>query len=390
LIKDSLFGLKGNRGINKMSTAQQQVTSQSNWTENVSILQRAIYEILVQKLGMELDPSQINILFSQEAMANYWIPAFTHKTVDAANNYETLEFYGDKVLSNAYSQYLRRRFGKDLDQAIGTLLVNKHMSKMFQAQLARELGLPELMRYDPEEPKVTISVQEDAFESFAGALNNLAEDLIKLGLGYVYIFNMITALFNPIEIKLSEVKRDVKTELKEIYEKMGWGEPNYYTEPSDNPSLGPVKSEIRSKTGQTIGVGYGSKDAAQFDAARQALETLASQGITYESATEEKLKRKRIHNPEFEHQYQRMNDAIDKFNKQLSEKGRVQIKDFKLASIDQRRVGGGMRYTYSLKFAYPTPTGLIWKDIIQRTGKDNDQTQIEVMKEFADRLRVPN
>lgn len=368
-----------------MSSLSKQPISQPTWFTNTRILQEEIYKILVDRLKMELDPPLIKILFDNEAMINYWIPAFTHKTVDAANNYETLEFYGDKVLNYAFSQYLRDKFGGKLNQNTGTLLSNQYMSKVYQAELARKMGLVELMRYDPEEPKINVSVQEDAFEAFAGALNNLAEDRIKRGLGFIFIFNMLTALFEDEEIVLSEVRRDVKTELKEIYEKMGWGEPYYDTKENDNPRLGAKKSEIRSRTGDVLGTGYGSQDTAQFEAARNALATLAAQGITWKRADEIKMERNRKRNPEFERQYQRMQQAITALNEILNKSGKVQIVDFKLSNIDQRKVGAGMRHTYSIKVAYDTPNGMIWKDLQQKTGGDSDQTKVSLMKEFADR-----
>jgi dsRNA-specific ribonuclease len=343
----------------------------------------------VENLRLELEPAQIGIIFDQDAMINYWIPAFTHKTVDATNNYETLEFYGDKVLNYSFSQYLRRRLGKDLDESKGTLLINMYMSKMYQAELASRMGLPELIRYDPEEPKLSTSIKEDAFEAFSGALNNLAEDKIKPGLGPVYIFNMLVKLFEDVEINLEDVRRDVITELKEIYEKMGWGAPFYDTQESDNPQLGPKKTEIRSRTGIVLGVGYGNTDISKFEAAKQALETLSSEGVTWESADKAKLERTRERNRDFDEQYQRVEAAMKKFNEKARALGKVHANSFKLMNIDNRKVGGRMRYTYSLQLSYPTASGhLKWVDAGSKSGPDSDQVRVELMKEFADKYLV--
>jgi len=362
---------------------------QPEWVNDLSILQNAIYEILIRKLKIELDRNLIDQLFDQESLLKYWVPAFTHKTVDPTDNYEKLEFYGDKVLGYVFTQYLRRRFGKELDEAKATLLLNKYMSTEYLAFLARQLGLPELMRYNPETPEVATSVQEDAFEAFAGALNNLSEDKIKPGLGPILIFNMLTTLFKDVPIKLADVEKDAITMLKEIYEKMGWGRPAYIIEHSDRPELGPTKATIRTQTGDILGVGYGSKSGAQNQASENALETLASQGVTWETADIRKLERKRDRNPEFERQYQRMTTGINRLNEQLQAQGKVPISDFRVVSIEQRKDSRGMSYTYSLKAAYQTRTGLDWKAVETITGRNNDDVQIEVMKSFANKMGVP-
>jgi hypothetical protein len=219
-----------------------------------------------------------------------------------------------------------------------------------------------------------------------GALCNLAEDKIKPGLGPIYVFNMLVVLFKDVSINLADVSRDPITELKEIYEKMGWGEPYYETTESDSPQLGPKKTEIRSRTGIVLGTGYGNTDTSKAQAAERALETLAKENVTWESADAAKVQRNRERNPEFDQQYQRVEAAIKELNVRAKATGKAQIDSFKLSTIEQRKVGKNMRYTYSLQLAVPTATeGVKWINAGTKTGNDSDQTKITLLKEFADK-----
>lgn len=370
-----------------MSALAQRITSQPAWVTNPSLLARSILAIF-GKLGLVEDPAEAQILFGKEAMEKYWMRCFTHKSIDAGYNNDPFEFYGDKCLGYNFSKYLRRRFKDELNQANGTLLQSQYMSKKYQAQMARELGLMELLRFDPESEQ-SIHVQEDTFEAFAGCLNNVADDLMADGSGALYVYNVIVVLFDPIPIILNEVKKDDKTQLKEIYEKMGWGEPSYVTTYSDNPRLGSHRTEIRSRTGDIIGLGYGSEKDAPFTAAAEALQYLEKQGITWESADQVKTEKNRLRAPEFDRQYRRVEAAIDLLAKQARAAGKAPPVEFKVARIEERKVDKGFRYTYAIRVGYQTTTGISWRDVRQLIGNNSDQTKIDLMRTFADTFHIP-
>lgn len=361
--------------------------SQPQWVANLPSLQKSIYSIIAKA---DVDPTHINPLLNEEALSNYWVPAFTHSSVDATNNYEKLEFYGDKVLNYAFASYIRQRFENKLDQEKATLLLNRYMSKKFQAELSRKLGLIELVRHDPDAPNVGIDIQEDIFESFFGAFTTLADDKIQPGLGYIYSFNLLSDIFNNIAIELSEVQKDPITQLKELFEKLQWGKPISQISPSDDLSKGEIKVEVRSITGETIGVGYGSQKAAEFQSAENALGYLSQRGITLQYAEEEKLKRTRGQNVEFDRQYKRVEAAVAKLNEQATAGGIVRIERFKITNVESRRVRGGSRYTFAIDIAYDSGQGrLVWRSVHQLTGDNPDQTKIDLMKTFADNYRIP-
>lgn len=370
------------------------ILSQPSWTNDLSALQGAIYAILVRA---NVDPNDVAPLMNQEALLDYWVPAFTHSSVDANKNYEKLEFYGDKALQYAFMSYIRQRFKNELNPDKLTLVLNKYMSTMFQAKLASDLGLDKLIRYDlnaPDDAKtkkpIGVKVREDVLEAFFGALSTLADDKIQPGLGYIYVFNLISDIFNEIPIDLSEELKHPVSQLKELFEKYQWGYPDYQTSPSDDSAKGEIKVEVRSVTGETLGVGYGSQKAAESQAAQNALDNLAKQGITIETATEEKLRRTRGQNLEFDRQYRRVEAAIAKLNQQLAAKEKVPIDKFKIVSVESRRVQGRSRQTFSIEVAYDLGDGrLVWRSIKQLTGDTPDQTRIDLMKTFADDSGIP-
>lgn len=370
-----------------MSVPSRKMTSQPAWVQKPKLLADAIYAIFL-KLKLIEDPAVIQVLFSKEAMEKYWMKCFTHKSVSADYNNDAFEFYGDSVLGYNFAKYLRRRFKDGLNQANGTLLQNQYMSKKFQAQLARELGLVELLRFDPESEQ-SIHIQEDTFEAFAGCIDNIVDDLVGEGAGALYVYNLIIALFDPIPIVLGEVKKDDKTLLKEIYEKMGWGEPNYVTKNSDQPRLGPFRTEIRNLAGTIIGFGYGSEKDAPFIAAAEALKYLEKQGITWESADQQKTERNRQRAPEFDRQYRRVEAAMAILANQARSQGKVPPTEFKIAKVEERKAEGGFRYTFAIQAGYQIGPTTHWRSLLQQTGSNSDQTKINVMKEFADMYQIP-
>lgn len=367
------------------------VISQPEWVNNLGLLQRKIVSII----GVIMDPSHINALLDETALRKYWAVAFTHKSVDANNNYETFEFYGDKVMNYAFAMHIRKRFDDKLNQAKGTLLMNRYMSESFQAQIAELLGLPEYVRFDPQVPNINTKIKEDVTEAFFGCLNNLANDRIepKGLMGYPYCYNLLNIIMNQIPISLESIQKDPVTQLKELFEKMAWGAPSYVQRNSDDPSLGPIKTEVRSATtGEILGIGYGTQDEARARASEAALKKLAEQGITVEYADREKMERQRIRNPEFERQYRRVQAAIAKLNEVARQHNKVSVVDFKISQVESRKVpGGGTRTTYAIEVAYQGADGkLNWRSLNQMTGNDNDQTKIAVMKDFADKYGVPD
>ena len=359
-------------------------TTQINWTNDIAVLQQKVFSI-IGKIVFNQD--HISKLLDQTAMTKYWGKCFTHKSADVSYNNDTLEFYGDKCSNYVFASYLRDRFEDKIDQKECTLAQNRYMTKLFQAGLAEEMGLVQYLRYDPGDPKVSVSAKEDVFEAFFGCLNNLAEDRIQKGIGYIYCYNLMADIFNPIQIIF---EKDDITKLKELYEKLGWGLPSYIPFNSDQPKLGEYRIEIRAKTGEVIGRAYGSARDASFKAALMALEALNKLGYTLEYAEEKKVERSRVRNPRFDLQYKRVELAVKKLNEMAKQQGKAQVTDFKIVQVESKKVEGGFRYTFALQIAYQTgPEKVAWMNAIQETGTDQDESKIKLMERFATTYGIP-
>lgn len=353
------------------------------WTDNLSVLQQAIYKILAPILT----PQYAQLLFTLEAMQEYWSPAFTHRSaLPRPYNNEDFEFDGDLVLARQFNKYLTKRFGTRLSPSQGTYFQNTYMSKSFQAELSRRLGLDKLVRYDPTVPGVTTDIAEDVFEAFAGALAAAADEKITDGLGDIFVFNFIREIFQSVTLNLDEVARDSTSSLKELYDKLGWGEVSYKVETSDRPEFY-EKVTIQDPNGTVLGIGYGDQTTARGKAASEALETLRLKNITRESADQKRLEIKRKASTLFDLEYKRVQKAVEKLNQQATKQGKVQIANFKLSQAPNTKSGNQIVYTYTVDLAYPSGDGkLHWKPAVHASDLNQNMAQVNALKSFADQV----
>ena len=300
---------------------------------------------------------------------------------------EQLEFYGDKTLNHAFLSYIREVFDNKINPQQGTLMLNKYMSKMFQANLATKLKLADYVRYDAKIHDATVHIREDVFEAFIGAFEQCTDDRIQKGLGYVYCFNYIILLFNEIPINIEDVKKDDVTQLKELFEKLDWGEPAYIKSASEEPSKGEYRTDIRSVTGDIIGTGYGSESGSRIIAATMALKFLAEKGYTLEIAETKRVAQNRKQNPELDLQYRRLEEAIKIIN---SRNPNEQIVKFIIKQLNTQHTPSGSLYLFTLNVAYKDGDKLKWRVLSQKTGPDRNVAKTELLKDFANIYGVPS
>jgi len=293
-------------------------TNEEEWRKNLMLFLR---EILVPSVGKEY----VDLLLSEDVM-DIWANAFTHETFDLNNNYEQLETIGDRVLELPFVKLILMRY-PDLTSKEITLIKSHYLSKIFQGSTSRNLGFAPWIRIAEGLP--TVSILEDTFESFFGALYEAAEKNLGPGFGYVTALNFLIDLFKDIEIDLTVAKGKPKSQIKEIFEKLQWGRG------------GPVESFETTENGQhifkisltdaayqylrnlnpdisrVIGVGYGSsKTNADNNAYANALITLQRNGITWDWAQNQK-EIYELTSPDFEPY---INDALAKIEKDGYEK----------------------------------------------------------------------
>jgi hypothetical protein len=170
------------------------------------------------------------------------------------------------------------------------------MSKLFQQELAQNLGFGDLIRVS--HVKTTKHILEDTFESFFGALFDIANTLIADGLGYIFSFSLLAVIFDPIEFNMAYAYGRSKTQIKEFFEGLGWGVPTENVMNTDVGvlvmiSLTPAAQRYLAERGIVIPKDIGAAEAATKKVAMHgaydnAMETLARAGITREWVLKEK------------------------------------------------------------------------------------------------------
>ena len=82
---------------------------------------------------------------------------------------------------------------------------------------------------------------------------------------------------------MEDIKKDAKIIIKQIFDSHHYGVVQYHEENSDNKMLGAMKVTLKRDTGQILGIGYGCKNEAKTEAAKNAIKNLENMGITESS-----------------------------------------------------------------------------------------------------------
>lgn len=211
-----------------------------------------------------------DIMTSDEAM-KIWKNVFTHESYNAnvGENYEELELLGDAVMDLAFLKYLYMKYPK-ITRSELTELKHNYLSKGFQGSVGLKWGLDKWLRTNLEK---TTHIFEDLLEAFFGGINEIGDKVFKFGAGYGLAFNIINYMFKDIDIDISAGKPPPKTQMKEIFEAVGWGR-------------SPEENFQSSENGVTATLSYTS---AAMDTLRSLGVNLASPIIAIESGTTKKM-----------------------------------------------------------------------------------------------------
>ena len=112
---------------------------------------------------------------------------------------------------------------KGINKQALTEFENHYMSKLFQQQLSNQLGLAQHIRV--KDSKITVSIREDLFESFVGALVEVSDMLQGEGYGYLNTYAFITMLFTNVNINPELAYGPPKTQVGQTFHRLGWGVP---------------------------------------------------------------------------------------------------------------------------------------------------------------------
>ena len=391
-----------------MNTIDTSKYTKINWPANPVLLTEKISEILysawsyalankiTNQVSSELTPEKIalylQIFTDGRSLNSTWAQAFTHQTVDYDKNYETLEFTGDTIISTVFVEYLYYIFGGKIDKASGTLMKNKYLSKPDMSVIARHFHLDDYMVVNRQDFRNTnMSIQEDVFESFFGAVNKIGNERLGFGEGFKHCFYLIAYVMKDINILQDKAAKEGRSTLKELFEKMGYGKVGYTTTFSDNISLGKKKTSvviIPQNRVLAIAYGNGVKESEEA-AATAALKQLAREGITTETADQMKMDKEAQMYPQFAKQRQRLEQAIQISNAKRYQQNLppITLFHFLRAPINTTK---GTRDTIILQVAYKDKDGNpVWSTIQQEDTYDPIQGKISLARKFADSQGVP-
>jgi hypothetical protein len=224
-----------------------------------------------------------------------WAPTFTDFSYNpnVGENYESLEKIGDTFSKAAFNQYLHDKF-PDIDEVELTEITNYYLSKNQQAEMALSLALPTMLRTYLDK---NTHIFEDLMEALYGALMKIGSDAHSPGVGYLYTYNLTKSLYDGINIDRSLSAGREKTSIKEIFDKLGWGQVIEQWDQAKEEFKVKVPGRAIEELRQiqidipdgVIGVGQAhSKSAASSRAYKSADEFFTSVGITREWADQQK------------------------------------------------------------------------------------------------------
>jgi dsRNA-specific ribonuclease len=133
--------------------------------------------------------------------------AFTHSSMVNEKNYEFFEMLGDRSVNKAIIWYMHRRFpeieNNEKAPMYMTELKKKYENKRNFGAWARKIGFEPFIRYrelsyvegkNIKKIRMNDSMLEDVFEAFCGVLEDLIDSRIGIGVGYAFVYNIITSL----------------------------------------------------------------------------------------------------------------------------------------------------------------------------------------------------
>ena len=189
--------------------------------------------------------------------------AITHKSFDSINNYEKLEFLGDRLLGLIISKKLLSMY-PDVKEG----LLDKKLASLVNKEKCYEVGtklkLDEfiLIGNNKKSSKVEIKIVSDAIESLIGAI------YYEKGFDFVekFVLNLWKSMLESSKITLI----DAKTKLQEYSLKKFKILPIYKLINTSGPKHKPIfKIAVRLKNSEFVDGSGKSKKVAEQDAANK-------------------------------------------------------------------------------------------------------------------------
>lgn len=149
--------------------------------------------------------------------------AFTSKDYNEHENYEFFEQLGDLSINKFIVTYMGYRFPQlKSSNGVGVLASLRILygSKDTLSSLSEKYGMDKFIICTQEEmmdKNKFRNILEDVFEAFFGALEYSIDKLWYQGLGYVFVYDLLSKLFDELYISIDyENLVDAKTRLNEL------------------------------------------------------------------------------------------------------------------------------------------------------------------------------
>ena len=198
------------------------------------------FKLFIISLLERLDLNQQSLAnFTDEESMMEFSRAFTHKSWSPTFNYERYEFLGDTIVNDAVAHYISTNFPHIQNVAWMTRIKHTLISKKYLAGLAHKAKFLSFFRYGGklapilnssyEEANKTLnkeylSILEDIFEAFIGALRDVVDKKTVDGIGGIIARQMVHTFLDKTTVPVTyEEIFDPKSRLKEIYDKYHWG-----------------------------------------------------------------------------------------------------------------------------------------------------------------------
>tara|TARA_B100000989_G_scaffold298478_1_gene287990 strand:- start:876 stop:1544 length:669 start_codon:yes stop_codon:yes gene_type:complete len=208
----------------------------------------------------------INIKFKNQKLL---AQSLTHKSFNAYENNEKLEFLGDRVLGLIISGKLLKLFPNDkvgdLDKKLASLVNKSQCIKISKILKIDEFIL--IRKSKNEKTKIENKILSDALESVIGA--------VYLDQGIEIVKKFILSIWNDDIVKSNITERDSKTKLQELSLKINKSLPIYKLLENKGPRHKPIiKVSVKIKNSKSvIETGFSKKEAEQ-KAAKKLLEII--------------------------------------------------------------------------------------------------------------------
>lgn len=171
-----------------------------------------------------------------------WVTAFTHKTANEKNNSALMSISGSFLIQFMFLEYLHSRFGDKLTQRNTNLLIEKYTNSKYLILIANRLGLMEFVNRD----LFAIKRDDDIImKSFIYCLHCICETKSLYG-GYTWCFHLIKWLFDDVDIDIDDLQMNYISQLRNLYNKNGWGTPNYVSRQTRNGWVVEIKKDNKT------------------------------------------------------------------------------------------------------------------------------------------------